>query len=67
MNTENVNEKQQLRIEATRVMFATLIKLCHNDDEVIETCVELECLIDETKRFLNDKHFIEENQMIKLQ
>lgn len=50
----------QMRNEKLRTMIAILLKECYKDDEVIDLCVEMEVIIDEIKKFINNKHKINE-------
>ena len=50
----------QMRSEKLRTMIATLIKDCYKDEEIVDLCVEMECIIDEIKKFINTKHKISE-------
>ena len=50
----------QMRSEKLRTMIAILLKECKDNDEVIDLAVEMECIIDEIKKFINNKHKINE-------
>lgn len=52
--------RSDMRNEKLRMMIATLLKECRDNDEVISLCVEMECIIDEIKSFINKKHKISE-------
>ena len=52
--------RSDMRNEKLRMMIATLLKECRDNDEIISLCVELECIIDEIKSFINKKHKINE-------
>ena len=52
--------RSDMRNEKLRMMIATLLKECRDNDEIISLCVEMECIIDEIKSFINKKHKISE-------
>ena len=52
--------RNDMRNEKLRAMIAILLKECLCDGEVISLCVEMECIIDEIKKFINNKHKISE-------
>lgn len=50
--------RSDMRNEKLRMMIATLLKECKDNDEVIDLAVEMECIVDEIKKFINKKHLI---------
>ena len=51
----------QMRNEKLRMMIATLLKECRDNDEIIDLAVEMECIIDEIKKFINKNMKIMKN------
>lgn len=52
--------RNDMRNEKLRAMIAILLKECYCDGEVIALATELECIVDEIKKFINAKHKISE-------
>ena len=52
--------RNDVRNEKLRMMIATLLRECYCDGEVIALATEMECIVDEIKKFINTKHKISE-------
>lgn len=52
--------RNDMRNEKLRAMVATLLGECYTNGEVIALATEMECIVDEIKKFINNKHKINE-------
>lgn len=48
--------RNDMRNEKLRTMIAILVKECYCDGEVIALATEMEIIVDEIKKFINNKH-----------
>lgn len=53
--------RNDMRNEKLRAMVSILLRECLCDAEVIALATEMECIVDEIKKFINNKHKIIES------